>query len=129
MWREVQLRWHGAPRGVSAMSEVLDCCASTLRGAKCKPMQSPSGFLIGMYMSIASLAEEWVLEHCTRKCSGCRWVTIYSIRQLLRKSTRGKFRNIIADTSGKIRGASKSKIYSESFVSVVSFLSLISLLF
>ena len=80
-------------------------------------------------MSIASLAEEWVLERCTRKCSGCRWVTIYSIRQLLRKSTRGKFRNIMADTSGKIRGVSKSKIYSESFISVVSFLSLISLLF
>jgi len=35
-------------------------------------MQSPSGCLIGAYMSIASLAEEWVLEHCTYKCSGCR---------------------------------------------------------
>ena len=83
MWREVQLRWHGAPRGVCAMSEVLGCCASTPRGAKCKPMQLPSGFLIGTYMSIASLAEKWVLEHCTHKCTGCR---LFSKHLVLRSS-------------------------------------------
>lgn len=99
--------------GIGAMAAALGCCASTSRGARCKPMQSSSGCRIRTYLSTTSLAEEWVPEFCTRKCLECRLVTIHSIRQLLRKSTRGKFRNIMADTSGKIREASKSKIDSE----------------
>ena len=108
--------------GIGAMAAALGCCASTSRGARCKPMQSSSGCRIRTYLSTTSLAEEWVPEFCTRKCLECRWVTIHSIRQLLRKSTRGKLDNTMMNTSCKLRGWSKGEKRRDRLSRVVGFI-------